>query len=260
MDAIVTAGGIPKPEEPLYEYTQGTNKAMLDILGKPMVQWVLDALEKADLIDSIILVGLTEDEGLVGDKIKAYIPNQGEMLANARAGMEKVREVNPQAELVLFVSSDIPGIQPEIVDWIIENSTKLDADLYYHVVEKKVMEERYPESKRSYTRLKDVEVCGADLNIARILIDKEQDSLWERLFDARKSVVKQASLIGWDTLFLLLTRQVTLEKAARRVSKKIHLRGEAVLCPYAEVAMDVDKPFQYEILRADLEKQRAGGG
>jgi len=257
MDAIVTAGGIPKPGEPLYEYTQGTNKAMLDLLGKPMAQWVLDALDQADTVDAIVLVGLTEADGLVGKKIKAYIPNQGEMLANARAGMEKVREINPQAELVLFVSSDIPGIQPEIVNWVVKNAEKSEADLYYHVVEKSVMETRYPESKRSYTRLKDVVVCGADLNIARILLDKDQDSLWERLFDARKSVVKQASLIGWDTLFLLLTRQVTLEKAAEKVSRKIHLHGKAVLCPYAEVAMDVDKPFQYEILRADLEKQRA---
>ncbi len=27
MDAIITAGGIPKPEDPLYEYTQGKSKA-----------------------------------------------------------------------------------------------------------------------------------------------------------------------------------------------------------------------------------------
>ena len=44
MNAIVTAGGIPQPGEPLYEVTQGGPKALLDIAGKPMVQWVLDAL------------------------------------------------------------------------------------------------------------------------------------------------------------------------------------------------------------------------
>ena len=47
MDAIVTAGGIPQPGEPLYEYTLGASKAMLDVVGKPMIQWVLDALEGA---------------------------------------------------------------------------------------------------------------------------------------------------------------------------------------------------------------------
>ena len=33
MDAIVTAGGIPHPDEPLYPYTQGGSKATLDIAG-----------------------------------------------------------------------------------------------------------------------------------------------------------------------------------------------------------------------------------
>jgi NDP-sugar pyrophosphorylase family protein len=49
MDAVVTAGGIPQPEELLYPYTQGKPKAMLDIGGKPMVQWVLDALSGSKL-------------------------------------------------------------------------------------------------------------------------------------------------------------------------------------------------------------------
>lgn len=37
MDAIVTAGGIPKPDEPLYVRTQGQSKALLDVNGKPMI-------------------------------------------------------------------------------------------------------------------------------------------------------------------------------------------------------------------------------
>jgi GTP:adenosylcobinamide-phosphate guanylyltransferase len=256
MDAIVTAGGIPKPEEPLYQYTQGMNKALLNICNKPMVQWVLDALCQAESVDQIVLVGLTPEDGLECPKISAYIPNQGEMLANVRAGMQKVQEVNPQAQFVLFVSSDIPGLKAEIVDWLVQNALQTEDDLYYHVVERSVMESRYPQSKRSYTRLRDVEVCGGDINVVRLLIGQEHDKLWERLFDARKNAFKQASLLGWDTLLLLLTRQVTLEGAVRRVSRKLHLRGRAVLCPYAEVAMDVDKPFQLEILRADLEKSQ----
>ena len=44
MDAIVIAGGIPQPEDPLYTYSHGDSKALIDVAGKPMVQWVLDAL------------------------------------------------------------------------------------------------------------------------------------------------------------------------------------------------------------------------
>jgi hypothetical protein len=65
--------------------------------------------------------------------------------------------------------------------------------------------------------------------------------------------------LGWDTLFLLLTRQITLERAVKKVTKRLNLTGQAVLCPYAEVGMDVDKPFQLEIMASDLCKQPAAG-
>jgi NDP-sugar pyrophosphorylase family protein len=64
MDALVLAGGIPQPGEPLYEFTQGKPKALLDISGKPMVQWVLDALSQARSIDRVVVVSLEEDSGL----------------------------------------------------------------------------------------------------------------------------------------------------------------------------------------------------
>ena len=44
MDAVVLAGGIPQPNEPLYSYSHGEAKALIDMAGKPMIQWVLDAL------------------------------------------------------------------------------------------------------------------------------------------------------------------------------------------------------------------------
>ena len=64
MDAIITAGGIPEPEDPLYEYTQGISKALLNIAGKPMVQWVLDAVGNSEKIDRIVIVGLEPDSGI----------------------------------------------------------------------------------------------------------------------------------------------------------------------------------------------------
>src|SRR5512136_2160520 len=110
MDAIVTAGGIPLPEEPLYPATQGNSKALVDIAGKPMIQWVLDALAQAKTIDRVIIVGLTEKSNIKYKKPLHFVSNQGKMVENLRAGAKKLLEVNPQAEYALFVSSDIPGI------------------------------------------------------------------------------------------------------------------------------------------------------
>ena len=74
----------------------------------------------------------------------------------------------------------------------------------------------------------------------------------QKLIAASKNPLKQASFFGLDTVLLLLLRQLTLEDAAQRVSKNIGLKARAIVCPYAEVGMDVDKPHQLDLMRADL--------
>lgn len=252
MDAIVTAGGIPGPDDPLYPYTQGEPKALLDICGKPMIQWVLDALCGAKTIDRVVVIGLTADSGVECSKAMAFMPGRGGMLDNIRGGVEKVLEINPDAKHVMLVSSDIPAITPEIVDWAVNATMETDDDVYYNLITREVMETRFPNSKRSFVRLKGVEVCGGDMNVIRTTIVVAEEELWERIVAARKNAFKQASLLGYDTLFLLLFRLITLDNAVKKVSKRLNLSGRAILCPYAEVGMDVDKPHQLETLRADL--------
>jgi GTP:adenosylcobinamide-phosphate guanylyltransferase len=256
MDAIVTAGGIPLPEEPLYSITLGESKSLLDIAGKPMIQWVLDALTDSKTVDNVIIVGLSEKSKLECGKPIYYVPNQGKMVENLQAGARKVREISPDAEHALMVSSDIPGITGEIVDWVVNTDMQTDLDIYYHVIERSVMEKRYPESKRTWTHLKGLDVCGGDLNMGRLsLLLGEDTDIWEKITDARKSPLKQAALVGFDTALLLLTGRLTLEKAETNIMRKLNFTGKAILCPYAEVGMDVDKPFQLEIMREDLKKQ-----
>lgn len=254
MDAIVIAGGIPLPEEPLYPYTRGHPKAMLDLAGKPMIQWVLDALSESTTIENVVITGLTEKSGVACKKPHYFIPNQGKMLDNIRAGAQKVMEINKQAEHVLIVSSDIPTIKGEMVDWVVNAAMETDEDVYYNVIPREVMEKRFPGSKRTYTHLKNMDVCGGDMNMARASLVIGEVELWEQITNARKSPLKQAALIGIDTLFLLLLRRLTLEKAVEKVTKRLKITGRGIICPYAEVGMDIDKSHQLELLRADLAK------
>ncbi|HSQ27870.1 MAG TPA: nucleotidyltransferase family protein [Anaerolineales bacterium] len=252
MDAIVTAGGRPEPGDLLFPYTQGAPKALVDVAGKPMIQWVLDALCLAQSVDRIVIIGLQPDSGLSCSKPVAYIPDQGNMLDNIRSGVMKVLALNPQAEHVLAVSSDIPAVTAEAVDWVIHTAMQTDDDIYYNVIPRSVMEARFPDSRRSYTRLKDAEVCGGDMNVIRCSLATDRAQIWEDLIGSRKNVFKQAALIGYGTLVLLVFRAVGIDDAVKRVTKSLKLKGRAIVCPYAEVGMDVDKPNQLELLRADL--------
>lgn len=252
LPAIVTAGGIPQTGEPLYPLSQGRAKALLPIAGKPMIRWVLEALQEAEQISRVIVVGALLPEEMRTSKVQATIANQGDMLSNILAGMQKVLELEPKAHHVVLVSSDIPAITGKIVDWLVQTTMQTDEDVYYTVIERRVMEAKYPQSRRSYTRLKDIEVCGGDMNVVRATLAAENQEMWKKIIAARKNVFKQAALIGFDTLILLLLRQITLDKAVRTVAARMKISGRAILCPYAELGMDIDKPHQFEIVEADL--------
>ena len=256
MDAIVTAGGIPQPEDPLYTYSHGDSKALIDIAGKPMIQWVLDALGDAKHVDNVIVIGLSPKSNLTCKKPMHFLSNQGRMLSNIVAGVKKSLELDKKNKYVLIVSSDIPTVKPEMVDWLVETCMQTQDDLYYGVCPKDVMETRFPSSKRTYTHLKDMDVCGADINVSHVRNATEHLEMWEALIGNRKSPLKQAGIIGLGTLFALFTRQLTMEAAVSRVCNRIGIKGRAIVWSHAEPCMDVDKPHQLEMLREDLVKQQ----
>jgi GTP:adenosylcobinamide-phosphate guanylyltransferase len=256
MDAIVTAGGTPRPGEPLYIYTKGMPKAMLEICGKPMIQWVLDALADSTLIDNVIIVGLPQDSSIHCSKKLHFVPDHNGLMENLAAGAKKAAEINEKATHALFASSDIPAVTGEMVDWIINAASSENGDMFYNVISRAVMEQKFPQAGRTYISLKDIELCGGDLHVfsLRVFLDDDK-GIRKKLADARKSPVKQAALIGLDIIFLYLIRQLTLKRVERNTSRQLKISGRAVICPYAEAGMDIDKPHHLEIVTAELKKR-----
>jgi hypothetical protein len=220
-----------------------------------MIQWVMQALAASKYIARSIVIGLPPNIQLSGVTQTEFLPDTGSMLDNLRAAMRAVRTLDPTAQCILVASADIPSITGEIVDQRIEKALPMTADIDYAVVERRIMEARFPSANRSYVRLRDAEVCGGDLSFCRLDLE-ENEALWEDIVAARKNVFKQASLLGLDLLVLMLLRRLSLSAAESKVSARLGLRGKLTLSPHAEVAMDIDTLDQLELLRADL----ASGG
>lgn len=256
MDAIVTAGGETDAKQPLYQVTHGGLKAMIEIAGKPMVQWVLDALGGTTQIDRVVVVGLPPETDLTCTHPLILLPDHGDMLKNIMVGAKEVRRVNPEASHVLLASGDLPGLRDEMVDWFLEQAKDLDQDIFYTVISRETMESQFPTSKRTYIHLKDMEVCGGDLHCFRLSSATEESPIWKRLIEARKNPLRQASIVGYDTLLFLLLRQLSLKDAEKAVSRRLEIKGRVVLSPYAELGMDVDKPFQLDMVREHLTRRQ----
>jgi molybdopterin-guanine dinucleotide biosynthesis protein A len=256
MDAVVLAGGKMALDDPLHAQGVDGSRSLIDILGKPMVQWVVDALEASECVAEIYVIGLPADYRLVATKPVHYLPDQEDMFNNIRSGVFQATQEHPSRTKVLIASSDIPAIQPSMVDWLAsEVAAEPGLMMYYNVVDQTTMETRFPQSNRSYVRFKDIAVCGGDLNVIDKSLFAEERLIWQKLANTRKHPLKQASLIGIDSLIMVALHMVTLERAVKRVCKRLAITAKALRCPYAEIAMDADKPHQLDILRLYLEER-----
>ncbi len=255
MDAIILAGGVPQPGESLYPFTRGISKAMLEIAGKPMVQWILDALSGAKSIENVVIVGLPLDTDLQFARKLAFIPAQSGFVDNIRAAAKKSAEITPGAKYVLLVSADIPAVTSAMIDRVVNSSQGQNLDIYYNVIPREVMERRFPGAHRTYLHLKGLEFCGGDTHVMSLRLLLEDDmEVWRTFTAARKSPLKQAALIGFDTIFLYLFRLLTIKLAETKLMKRLKVAGKVVICPDAEIGMDVDKPRHLEIMTSYLQK------
>jgi GTP:adenosylcobinamide-phosphate guanylyltransferase len=257
MNAIITAGGRPQENEPLFPETRGGFKALLDIAGKPMIQWVLEALEKAKSIERIVIVGLPEDHPFKSEKLVATLPGRENMVENIRAGVRELLKDDPHIEKVIVASSDIPAIDEKMVDWLANIISQTDQDFYYNVIERQTMEKSFPGSRRTYLKLKDSQLCGGDINGISTRVLEEDNPMWLKLVEARKSPLNQAALLGLPLLIGLILRNLTLPQAVEKACDRMGIRGQAILCPFAEMGMDVDKPFQLALMRQYFQLQTA---
>ena len=165
MDALIVAGGVISEQSSLKEIAAiGEPKALIPLAGKPMLQWVLDALSLSKSIERIIIVGLDESSALFcPNKQLIYLPNQGNLVDNSILGARKALEVNSSATQLLWVSCDIPLITTPMVDWLIQQVMQEKKDALYQVISKTLMQKSFPAQTRTFLRLKNKQICFAQL-------------------------------------------------------------------------------------------------
>lgn len=258
MNAILLAGGEPQRGEPLYQETRGKLKAMIKIEGKPMVQWVLSALDQSQAVKHIVVVGLPFEVPLDYTKPVSVLEDQGNTLRNIRAGVNKVLELDPTASQILLTTAETPAIRPYMVDWLAQQVQNSDFDICYTIIEQSKMKTLFPAAKKTYIYLKDLAICSGYLFCIKPSLILQNHPIWDRIKDASQSTLRQATLLGFDALFILKLRLMDLHQAQEEVNKRLGINGRALLCPYAEPGLNVSKPAHLEIMRNYLAHNQAG--
>jgi len=260
MDAIVLAGGRLPPDDPASATVPGGLKCLQVVGDRTMLQRSLDALSAARGIERVVVVGVPPETLLDCAHPLEVIPAERDMIRSLQAAAVRLvaarRGAATDRAQALVVSADAPLVTGEMLDWMRERALEGGADVTVCTVERSVMEARFPGAKRTYVRLRDAELCGGDVAAFRLAIADHGVELAERLVRARKHPWQIAAIVGPGTLAALMAGRLTLAQALRALNARLDLKLNVLVSPYAEMAMDVDKPEQLALVRAEL-KARA---
>jgi len=245
----VLAGGIAGKEDRLGAGT----KALVPVAGRPMVAWVLQALRRSGGLRRLVLVGPEELAGVAEEEKIPLVPAGRTAVESALNGAGAL----PGAEWLLLVTADIPMLTPEAVLDFLDRCRETSADLYYPIVTRRESETAYPGVKRTYVSLKEGTFTGGNMALFRADALPKCARRGQKLVALRKSPLALGWQIGPFFILKFLLRRLSLAEAERRFSELLGVRGKAVITPYPEIGVDVDKPTDLELAWRVLSAQAA---
>ncbi|WDU82607.1 nucleotidyltransferase family protein [Caloramator sp. Dgby_cultured_2] len=138
----------------------GKPKALLEIKGRFMIEYVIDALRDSGVVDNIYVVGDEILKDKIGHVVDGFIKSNGEMLDNIKYS---VKSIGDYERPLLVCTSDIPLIKGDAVrDFVLECS-KENLDVGYPIIDKSLNDEKYPDVKRTYVKMKEGIFTGGNI-------------------------------------------------------------------------------------------------
>lgn len=246
------AGGAMAADDPLRAESGGLPKAMIQVAGRTLVQRVVDALSGASSVEGIVLVAADGVAAPVSDRPLHMVAAVGDEVDNLCAGVARLREVCGGCEQLLVVPADVPLLRSDQVDWFTAYVAAHPAAVHYGLCRKETVEAAFPDSDQLYVRLRGGTWCGADLHATRVDALLDHLDTWRALLVDRKHAWRQARTLGLTTLLLAAARLLTAQQVVARASHSLGLPLEIVELPWAEPAVDVDRPEQLQIVQGWL--------
>lgn len=230
-------------------------EALIEVAGQPMAQHVLDALLSTPGVGRVVVVGPRDalEERLRGEGLE-FVERGETLLDNVMLGAGRLAGEEGK---VLVVTSDIPLLTAEAVEDFLVRCAAREANLHYPIISRRDTEARFPRAKRTYVRLHEGAYTGGNMMLLDPWVIETCAREAGKFIAARKQPVKLAALLGFSFIVQFLLGRLTLAQAEERVSRLLGIRGAAVVCPWPEVGVDVDKPEDLELVRAVLEGEGA---
>ena len=243
-DALILAGGRIDGD---FAEAVGTNlKGLIEVRGRPAVHYVMDALEDAQGIERIALIGPQEYADELGDRLDAYDEEGPHIGANLRLGC---RALGLEEGKLFVVTCEAICLTGEAIDEFLDMCPP-EVHIAYPIVSLESVEAEFPERNWKRVPLQGQKIVATNMFLIEPHVILENEPLIATVAGTRKSVLGMARIWGFWFLLKLLLRQHTLEGIAAHVERVTGVRGAAVMFPRAEVAMDLDFAVDLGIVEA----------
>jgi CTP:molybdopterin cytidylyltransferase MocA len=245
VDAVVLAGSINRI--PLYPGNTPGRKALVELGGRPLIAYVLDALHESKSIDHIVVIGAREVRQYACQWPRVIGFQEGHALVrNVYRGIIAAR-----TDRILYCNPDQPLLRAEMIDDFVERALPIDADLVTSWVNHDHVG-RYAGDDHKFAEFGDGRFAHGNLFLLRRDISNLQEvrRRLDRLYQARKNTVRFAwelgpalflKFIGAMALHQLPTLCETLDIAGKHFGVKL----AALTSEYPEIVFDIDEPEDY---------------
>lgn len=246
--AILLAG--ERPGENGFARSHGVSaKALIPVAGEPMIARVARALLAAPPVGRILV--LTQAPEQLRSRAPAWLADEprigwaasGDTIA-ASIGAVAGGAAAPWPLLV--TTADHVLLTPETIEAFVKDSG--GADVAFAMVERRTVEAAWPATKRTWLKARGGQYSGANLFVLANERTGRALDFWVGIERDRKKAWRLLAFLGPSILIGALTRTLTLQGAAARIGRKLRLNLKAVVLPYAEAAIDVDKPEDLELV------------
>ena len=227
---IILAGQRPGPDA-LCDHAGVIYKADIPVAGIPMVDRVANALRGADLSEPFLLSGYPENRTGFERVIGGRKPADSALMAAYNGPFP-----------ILLTTCDHALLTSEMVEVFINVSQASSADFTVGLATETDIQSAYPATKRTYLRFADKAVSGCNLFYLANERALGAVRFWQTVQDFRKDPLKLAKTVGLGLGIKYVSGRLTLNGAFRAVSTKLQISAKPVLLPFAEAAIDVDKP------------------
>jgi GTP:adenosylcobinamide-phosphate guanylyltransferase len=233
-DVVIIAGGtIHNPD---LRAAAGVDvRALIDLHGKPLLQWVLEALRGARSLGRVCVVGDAELLRPIAEPLGAQVIEQGaDEVDNLFRGVEAL----PGAEWVFMAASDLPMLTPEAVDDFIDNAPGVD--LIFPICEQGATLAQYPDREWTFVKTTDGAFTGGCGFLFRPQAVLERREWVQEVFDSRRNPWKLMRIWGLVFGIKALLHLVSLEETEKHISEVLGLSGRAYITQYPDLCYDLD--------------------